>query len=71
MTTDIRRAPPIAMIALPDGTTVYTGPDFDIPQWWRDRLAREQSTTALSSRELRRRLQRELRRQAKHEGPQT
>lgn len=67
MTAAVRMAPTVGVTILQDGTLLVIGPSTDIPQWQRDALARRQSTTASSSRELRRRAARELRRQAKRD----
>lgn len=52
---------------LPDGTDVILGPSQEITDWQRHLAARQQDTTASPTRALRRRLERELRRQAKRD----
>jgi len=67
MTADARKALPTGAMTLPDGTLLIVGPSPDIPQWQRDGLARLGSSAASSTRDLRRRAARELRRQRKRE----
>ena len=67
MTTDARKAPPAGATTLPDGTLLIVGPSPEVPQWQRDTMQRQGSTAASSTRELRRRVARELRRQQKRD----
>jgi hypothetical protein len=51
-----------------DGTVVVLGPSPEIAQWERNIAARMQTTTALSTRALRRKLERQLRRLNRRDG---